>query len=127
MPQIGPLEILMVSVIALIVFGPRRLPEIARQIGRTMTDLRRQLSDIKGDFDLSLEDDEDRVPGTPSGQKSTSAATATATEPDVAEPSIEPALLSEEEEAEAGSPREEGSTQTTDETGFDESDEHGEN
>ena len=36
MPQIGPAEMLMVAVIALIVFGPQRLPEIARSIGKAI-------------------------------------------------------------------------------------------
>ena len=37
---IGPLELIVVLVIALIVVGPERLPEIARTIGKTMRDLR---------------------------------------------------------------------------------------
>ncbi|MDQ3982089.1 MAG: twin-arginine translocase TatA/TatE family subunit, partial [Actinomycetota bacterium] len=36
MPQIGPLEILTVAVVALVVFGPQRLPEIARNIGKAV-------------------------------------------------------------------------------------------
>ncbi len=96
MPQIGPLEILVVSVIALIVFGPRRLPEIARQVGRTMAEFRRHLSDIKGEFDLGVEDPEERVPGTPSGQKSTSVVSAD-TYGVEAEPSLEVAEESEDD------------------------------
>lgn len=126
MPQIGPLEILVVSVIALIVFGPRRLPELARQVGRTMADVRQQLSDLKGEFDLSLEDPDERVPGTLSGQKSTSAAASGGgSEP-------EAALTADEEEDEDDESEPEGarSAEAEDESdtaGFDESDEHGEN
>jgi Tat protein translocase TatB subunit len=58
-PQIGPLEILVVSVIALVVFGPRRLPEIARSIGRAVNEFRRQANDIRAEFEsgLSVEDE----------------------------------------------------------------------
>lgn len=115
MPQIGPLELLVLSVIALIVFGPRRLPEIARQIGRTMADMRQQLSEIKSEFDISLEDPDERVPGTPSGQRSASVAATgpegTSSDPD---PVPEDALTAQEE-----SP--------PDETGYDERDDAGEN
>jgi sec-independent protein translocase protein TatA len=34
MPNIGPLEIAIVLVIALIVFGPKKLPELGRSAGR---------------------------------------------------------------------------------------------
>jgi sec-independent protein translocase protein TatA len=34
MPSIGPLEIAIVMVVALLVFGPRRLPELGRSLGR---------------------------------------------------------------------------------------------
>lgn len=59
MPQIGPLEILMVSVIALIVFGPQRLPEIARQIGRALNEFRQQAHEIRAEFEsgIDLEDE----------------------------------------------------------------------
>lgn len=59
MPQIGPLEILVVGVIALIVFGPEKLPQIARQMGKAATELRRMASDVKQEFDAGLEEDED--------------------------------------------------------------------
>jgi sec-independent protein translocase protein TatB len=50
MPQIGPLEILAVAVIALVVFGPQRLPEIARNIGKAINEMRRMTSEMKSEL-----------------------------------------------------------------------------
>jgi sec-independent protein translocase protein TatA len=38
--QLGPAEILVVLVIALLVFGPTKLPEVGRQVGRAMKEFR---------------------------------------------------------------------------------------
>ena len=56
MPQIGPLELLTLAAVALIVFGPQRLPDIARTIGRTLSELRRQANEIRGEFSASLDE-----------------------------------------------------------------------
>lgn len=40
-------ELFFIFIVILVLFGPRRLPEIARQIGRTMNDLRRASQDFK--------------------------------------------------------------------------------
>jgi len=37
---IGPLELIVVMIIAFIVVGPERLPELARSVGKTMRDVR---------------------------------------------------------------------------------------
>ena len=55
MPSIGPLEIMAVAVVALIVFGPQRLPEIARSVGRALNELKRQASDIRSEFESGLD------------------------------------------------------------------------
>jgi sec-independent protein translocase protein TatA len=34
MPNIGPMEIVVVLIIALVVFGPKRLPELGRSLGK---------------------------------------------------------------------------------------------
>ena len=39
-PSVGPTEILIILVIALLVIGPQRLPQMARSIGRGVRDLR---------------------------------------------------------------------------------------
>jgi sec-independent protein translocase protein TatB len=59
MPQVGPLEIMMVAVVALIVFGPEKLPEIARTVGKALADFRRAVEDAKGEFQSGLDFDED--------------------------------------------------------------------
>ena len=41
--NIGPLELLVVLIIALIVLGPQRLPEVARSVGRGMREFRSAL------------------------------------------------------------------------------------
>ena len=50
MPQIGPLEIMAVAVIALVVFGPQRLPEIARNIGKAVNEMRRMSSEMRSEL-----------------------------------------------------------------------------
>ena len=41
MLNVGPMELLVVLVVALVVLGPDRLPQASRQLGRTMAELRR--------------------------------------------------------------------------------------
>lgn len=45
--NIGMPELILVFVIALIVFGPKRLPEIGRQIGKAMAMFKRATMDLK--------------------------------------------------------------------------------
>lgn len=65
---IGWPEILMILVLALLVFGPRRLPELGRSLGRAMGEFRRASADLKRTLnaELALEDDErQRAPRRP--------------------------------------------------------------
>jgi sec-independent protein translocase protein TatA len=39
-PNIGPMEILIVLVIALVVFGPKRLPELGKSVGKGIREFR---------------------------------------------------------------------------------------
>ena len=50
MPQLGPAEILVVLVIALMVFGPKRLPEVGRQVGRGMRELRKIQDTVRNEI-----------------------------------------------------------------------------
>lgn len=47
---------LTIAVIALLVFGPRRLPEIARKAGSVWRQLRDAAADMKAGFDAEFED-----------------------------------------------------------------------
>jgi sec-independent protein translocase protein TatA len=60
MPQIGPAEILVILLVALLVFGPHKLPEVGRQVGRGMRELRKFQDTIRGELDgvLNLGDDD---------------------------------------------------------------------
>ena len=40
MPNIGPLEITIVLVIVLVIFGPKRLPDLGRSLGRGMREFK---------------------------------------------------------------------------------------
>ncbi len=44
--NIGPLELIIVLVIALLVVGPRRLPEMGNALGKTIREFRKASSDI---------------------------------------------------------------------------------
>ena len=57
--SIGPGELIIVLVIALIVLGPKRLPEVGRSVGRGMREFKDSLSGISLDDD---DDEDDRKP-----------------------------------------------------------------
>ena len=44
MPNVGPLEIAVVLLIVLVVFGPKRLPEIGKSMGRGIREFKGSLS-----------------------------------------------------------------------------------
>jgi sec-independent protein translocase protein TatA len=44
MPNIGPLEIAVVLVIVLVVFGPKRLPELGKSMGKGIREFKGSLS-----------------------------------------------------------------------------------
>jgi sec-independent protein translocase protein TatA len=49
--NIGPLEIIVVLIIALIVFGPKRLPELGSSLGRGIREFRNTVTGDKSDDD----------------------------------------------------------------------------
>jgi sec-independent protein translocase protein TatA len=51
MPNIGPLEVVVILIIALIVFGPKRLPELGRSMGKGIREFKSSLSGDKDDED----------------------------------------------------------------------------
>ena len=46
---IGPWEILILLVVVLLVFGPKRLPEFGRSLGRGMREFKNSVRDITDD------------------------------------------------------------------------------
>jgi sec-independent protein translocase protein TatA len=44
MPNIGPMEIIVVLIIALVVFGPKRLPELGKSLGRGIQEFKGTIS-----------------------------------------------------------------------------------
>src|SRR6478672_12000404 len=51
MPNVGPLELAIVLIIALIVFGPKRLPELGKSVGRGIREFKGSLSGENDDDD----------------------------------------------------------------------------
>jgi sec-independent protein translocase protein TatA len=44
MPNVGPLELVVVLIIALVIFGPKRLPELGRSMGKGIREFRGSIS-----------------------------------------------------------------------------------
>ncbi len=67
MPNIGPLEVIVVLIIALVVFGPKRLPELGKSMGRGIREFRSTVSgsnnESKPELDAPANDTAERVDG----------------------------------------------------------------
>ena len=78
-PQIGIAEIAIILIIALIVFGPRKLPDLGRSLGRGLREFREGVSSISSS--AKGEDEVEAVEATESKP--------TETEPEVVEVDVE--------------------------------------
>lgn len=58
--SLGVPELLFILVLALLIFGPRKLPEIGRTLGRALGEFRRATSDLKRTLDVELASDDFR-------------------------------------------------------------------
>lgn len=54
MPNIGFPEILLILVVALVVFGPRKLPELGKSLGAGLREFRRTTQGLKDEFDSAV-------------------------------------------------------------------------
>ena len=55
---IGGQEIIIIGLLFLVIFGPSKLPQMARDLGKFVNEARRSMDEFKGEL-LSDEDDED--------------------------------------------------------------------
>ena len=75
----SPIQIAMVLVIALLVFGPSRLPEMGRQLGRGIREAKRQMSDLGEEMTRSIDADQATSSGTQVATTTEVSATTSAT------------------------------------------------
>jgi len=57
--SIGMTELLVILVVALLVIGPKKLPNLARTIGRTLRDFKRATSDFENSIDIETDEEYD--------------------------------------------------------------------
>ncbi|MFN0086730.1 MAG: twin-arginine translocase TatA/TatE family subunit [Blastocatellia bacterium] len=62
---LGMPEVVLILVIALIVFGPRKLPELGKSLGQAMAQFRRASDDFKRTWEQEVELDSSRNYGQP--------------------------------------------------------------
>lgn len=63
MGPIGVPEMIVIGVLALLVFGPRKLPELGRSLGKALTEFRRASSDIRATLEEEVREMERQTQG----------------------------------------------------------------
>jgi sec-independent protein translocase protein TatA len=55
---IGPWELIVILIIALLVFGPKRLPDMGRSLGKAIREFRNAGKEIQNDITESIDENE---------------------------------------------------------------------
>ena len=79
--SIGMPELIIIFVIALIIFGPRKLPELGRSLGKSLSEFKRASNELKSTLEEEIRLDEQRA--NLEASRAAAAATAAATPPPV--------------------------------------------
>jgi TatA/E family protein of Tat protein translocase len=59
---VGMQEVIVILVVALIIIGPKKLPDLARALGRAIGEFKRAADDLKEDLDIhGLREERDRL------------------------------------------------------------------
>ena len=69
--SIGMPELIIIFVIALIIFGPRKLPELGKSLGRSLSEFKRASNDLRSTLEeeIRIEDTRAQEPAQPKGAK----------------------------------------------------------
>ncbi len=59
---LGVTEIAIIVLLAVVLFGAKRLPELGRGLGQSIGEFKKGVSELKGDLDLGLQDREPPKP-----------------------------------------------------------------
>jgi TatA/E family protein of Tat protein translocase len=59
--SIGMPELIIIFVIALVIFGPRKLPELGRSLGRSLSEFKRASNELKSTLEEEIRLDEQRT------------------------------------------------------------------
>ena len=54
--SIGPLEAIIIMIVALVIVGPEKLPEMARMAARALRDLRKYANDVRREFERDTQE-----------------------------------------------------------------------
>jgi len=65
MGPIGFPEMIVIAIVALIIFGPRKLPELGRSLGRSINEFKRASNELKSTLDDEIRAEERKAPATP--------------------------------------------------------------
>ena len=55
---IGPMEMIVIAIVAIVFIGPERLPEVMRKFGKIFVQIRRQTNEVKSTFNEAIQDAE---------------------------------------------------------------------
>lgn len=69
--NVGGGEVLVILLVALLVLGPTKLPQAAKQVGAAVTQLRRLSSGFQNELRAAMEDEDTATPAPSAGQGST--------------------------------------------------------
>ena len=83
---IGIWEMVIILVIALIVFGPRKLPELGRSLGKSLGEFKRASNELRNTLDDEIRIEERRTPKATAAKSGPSTASPTGDAPGAAEP-----------------------------------------
>jgi TatA/E family protein of Tat protein translocase len=61
MGPLGVPELIIIFVVALLVFGPRKLPELGRSLGKGLSEFKRASNDLRATLDDEIRDEERRT------------------------------------------------------------------
>ena len=71
--SIGMPELMIIFVIALIIFGPRKLPELGRSMGKSLSEFKRASNDLKNTLDEEIRIEDKPPPSQSAGPKAAAA------------------------------------------------------
>jgi sec-independent protein translocase protein TatA len=61
--SIGAPELILIFLVALLVFGPRKLPDLGRALGRSLSEFRRAASELRSTLEREIAEEPKPAPG----------------------------------------------------------------